>query len=179
MATHPHEFLESYNKWCQAENAQQEVHFQKLFYLIGKVTSAFAHLEWQLNQCFALAVNPRSLEFGLCVADTLSYTQTCDAFEAVCRDITDGMRPGIQRQLADLRTKLREAARLRNDAAHSSFDYVISSDGQFVQIPARVRAKRKIREPLMRDPFPALEQAFTTICDTEQELIDFTKENIE
>lgn len=171
--------VEGMNRWWKAENAEQEAHFERLFYLIGKATSAFAHLEWQLNQSFATVVNHRNLEVGLCVADTLSYSQTCDAFEAVCRDITKGMRPGIHLQLADLRTKLRDAARLRNDAAHSSFDYVIGSDGQFVQIPSRVRARKKVREPLMRDPFPALERAFTAICETEQELLDFTKEYLE
>lgn len=171
--------VEGMNRWWQAENAKQEAHFQRLFYLIGKATSAFAHLEGQLNQCFAEVINHRNLEVGLCVADKLSYKQTCDAFEAVCREITKEMRPAIQQQLADLRKKLDEAAKLRNDAAHSSFDYVIGSDGQFVPIPSRAPAKKKVRKPLMRDPFPALERAFTTICETEQELIDFAQENLD
>jgi hypothetical protein len=168
--------IEGCNEWWGRENAKQETHFQRLFCLIGKATAAFAHLEWQLNQSFALAVNHRHPEFGLRIADTLSYAKTIDAFEAVCRDIVSKMRPEISQQLSDLGNKLRAAGNLRNAVAHSSFDYVIGSDGQFLQIRSRVRSKKKNRERPMSDPFPGLEQAYSTICETQQELLDFTEE---
>lgn len=175
MAHDPLDF-ENYSKWLAREETKERRYYEKLLPVIGSATLAFAHLEWMLNKAFAQVVNQRDLEIGLCIADRLNYSQTVDLFETVCRELTKAFSPQIQKELTNLIAGLRKAGPLRNEITHCSFDYVFGSDDACVKTPSRIKGKKKDRNSYVDNPFPALETAVVTICQTEDLLASFVSE---
>ena len=174
----PHDPLdiENYANWLNHEATKEQSHYNKLLPAIGSATLAFAHLEWKLNQAFGQVINDRSPEIGLRIADKLSYSQTVDHFETICGELTKAFRLEIRNELTRLIQDLRNAGRLRNEVAHSSFEYVFGSDGQFLKTPSRVKSKKKERRSHIVDPLPEIEASIVTICQTEESLTSFVDE---
>ncbi len=104
---------------------------------IGNLSVAFAAIECELVDCVASFINSTDTDIGEAVCDRLSFTQTvnllCDLVQRVKGD-------KCVAACNELAKSLRNAANIRNDILHSSWEY-LPEDGRAKLFQRRARRR--------------------------------------
>jgi len=166
--------FKEFQDWLKSDSKKSEGYFDRLYPLIGQIASAFALLEYELNNSFALAVNDSNIEIGLSISDQLTFSEVVQLFEIVAQNSTIENSKRFRERLQLLIKDLKESARLRNDIIHCSFGYIMGSDGLFIKTPSRIRGKSKNRGSPIVNPLPDLAGAYEHISQNIDSLTSFT-----